>query len=71
MKLDADGRYLRDAAVDEVGVICITGPNLFEGTSIRNTIAGFGSCGPAPTEKSSAGSTPEIWARRCEPATFG
>ena len=31
MKLDADGRYLRDAAIDEVGVICITGPNLFEG----------------------------------------
>jgi fatty-acyl-CoA synthase len=31
MKLDADGRYLRDAAVDEVGVICINGPNLFEG----------------------------------------
>ena len=30
MKLDADGGYLRDAAVDEVGVICITGPNLFE-----------------------------------------
>ena len=31
MKLDADGRYLRDAAIDEVGVICINGPNLFEG----------------------------------------
>jgi len=31
MKLDADGRYVRDAAVDEVGVICINGPNLFEG----------------------------------------
>ena len=31
MKLDADGRYLRDAAVDEVGVICIKGPNLFAG----------------------------------------
>ena len=31
MKLDAEGRYLRDAAVDEVGVICINGPNVFEG----------------------------------------
>jgi fatty-acyl-CoA synthase len=31
MVLDADGRYLRDAAIDEVGVICINGPNLFEG----------------------------------------
>lgn len=31
MKLDADGGYLRDAAIDEVGMICINGPNLFEG----------------------------------------
>ena len=31
MKLDADGGYARDAAIDEVGVICINGPNLFEG----------------------------------------
>ena len=31
MKLDADGGYVRDAAIDEVGVICINGPNLFEG----------------------------------------
>ena len=31
MKLDADDGYARDAAIDEVGVICINGPNLFEG----------------------------------------
>lgn len=29
--LDADGRWLRDAAVDEVGVIAVCGPNLFRG----------------------------------------
>jgi acyl-CoA synthetase (AMP-forming)/AMP-acid ligase II len=29
--LDADGRYLRDAEIDEVGVIAVLGPNLFGG----------------------------------------
>lgn len=29
--LDDAGRYLRDAAVDEIGVLAICGPNLFEG----------------------------------------
>lgn len=29
--LDAQGRFLRDAAVDEVGILAIHGPNLFKG----------------------------------------
>lgn len=29
--IDADGQYLRDAEVDEVGTIIINGPNLFKG----------------------------------------
>ena len=29
--LDADGAYLRDAAVDEIGIIAIRGPNVFAG----------------------------------------
>ncbi len=31
MVLDDDGRWLRDAATDETGVICISGPNVFAG----------------------------------------
>ena len=31
MELDANGSYVRDAAIDETGVICINGPNLFQG----------------------------------------
>lgn len=29
--LDADGQYLRDAAVDEIGTICLRGPTVFKG----------------------------------------
>ena len=29
--LDSDGRYLRDAAVDEIGNICLRGPTVFKG----------------------------------------
>ena len=29
--LDDDGRFIRDAAVDEVGVLAIAGPNVFQG----------------------------------------
>lgn len=29
--LDGDGRYLRDAAVDEIGNICLRGPTVFKG----------------------------------------
>lgn len=31
MILDGDGRYLRDAAVDEIGSVCISGPTAFKG----------------------------------------
>jgi len=31
VKLSADGTYERDCAVDEVGAICISGPNVFPG----------------------------------------
>lgn len=31
MILDADGKWLRDAETDEVGVICLNGPNVFMG----------------------------------------
>lgn len=31
LRLDSDGRYQRDCAVDEVGVIAISGPNVFAG----------------------------------------
>lgn len=31
MILDADGRYLRDAEIDEIGSVCISGPTAFKG----------------------------------------
>ncbi len=31
MILDGQGRYARDAAVDEIGVVCISGPTAFKG----------------------------------------
>lgn len=31
MILDADGRYVRDAQVDEIGSVCISGPTAFKG----------------------------------------
>lgn len=31
MIVDAEGRYVRDAAVDEIGVVCISGPTTFHG----------------------------------------
>jgi len=31
MVLDADGRYLRDAEIDEIGSVCISGPTAFKG----------------------------------------
>lgn len=33
--LDDDGRYLRDCAVDEVGVLAICGPNVFAGYKVE------------------------------------
>lgn len=31
MIADADGRYVRDADIDEIGVVCISGPTTFKG----------------------------------------
>ena len=64
VKLDADGRYLRDCASNEIGVVAMAGPGVFSGSlsEAHNKGAFVGV---------RAGSTPVTWGGSMKTATCG